>query len=185
MFLGSRTPRRPPVRDRRRRWKQWSEQGPTRAVQGRHHPDGLGIGRVSTLAKRQMKRHDHVFCPTTGRGREATTSVPRREGNGSAYEASMRVPALVVEERIGRGSSSVRRCTWSTSPRRCLSPAQVLPLDGQNLWKYLTGRKDVGARAAARHQPEAPGRPLRRLEAHPAASRPRRSRRRPAERPAR
>jgi hypothetical protein len=95
-----------------------------------------------------------VFLSDNGGEEEnGADNKPYRGGKGteSAYEAGMRVPALVwwKNSRIEPGlviRTPVHAVDLTATLLALAGAKSALPLDGQNLWKYLTGRKEVEAR---------------------------------------
>jgi len=115
-----------------------------------------GIGQViDALAKKQMLDDTIIVFLSDNGGEEenGADNKPYRGGKGteSAYEAGMRVPALVwwKNSKIEQGlviRAPVHAVDITATLLSLAGAKSALPLDGQNLWKYLTGRKDVEAR---------------------------------------
>lgn len=115
-----------------------------------------GIGQViAALEKKQMIDDTIIVFLSDNGGEEenGADNKPYRGGKGteSAYEAGMRVPALVwwKNSRIEPGlviRAPVHAVDLTATLLSLAGAKSALPLDGQNLWKYLTGRKDVEAR---------------------------------------
>ena len=115
-----------------------------------------GIGQViQALEKKQMIDDTIIVFLSDNGGEEenGADNKPYRGGKGteSAYEAGMRVPALVwwKNSRIEPGlviRSPVHAVDLTATLLSLAGAKSALPLDGQNLWKYLTGRKEVEAR---------------------------------------
>jgi arylsulfatase A-like enzyme len=115
-----------------------------------------GIGQViAALEKKQMIDDTIIVFLSDNGGEEenGADNKPYRGGKGteSAYEAGMRVPALVWwrNSRIEPGQviKAPLHAVDLTATLLSLAGAKSSnPLDGHDLWKYLTGKKEVEAR---------------------------------------
>ncbi len=116
-----------------------------------------GIGQVIQALDKKGMIDDTIIVFLSDNGGEESNGAdnkPYRGGKGteSAYDAGMRVPALIWWKNSKIEPGSVIRAPLHavdiTATLLSLAGAKRtdLPLDGQDLWKYLTGRKDVEAR---------------------------------------
>jgi arylsulfatase A-like enzyme len=116
-----------------------------------------GIGEVIAALEKKQMIDDTIIVFLSDNGGEESNGAdnkPYRGGKGteSAYDAGMRVPALVWWKNSKIKPGLVIRAPVHavdlTATLLALAGAERtdMPLDGQDLWKYLTGRKEVEAR---------------------------------------
>ena len=115
-----------------------------------------GIGQVIAALEKKGMMDDTIVVFLSDNGGEEENGAdnkPYRGGKGteSAYEAGMRVPALISwrNSRMEPGlviKQPLHAVDLTATLLSLAGAKSSNPLDGHDLWKYLTGRKEVEAR---------------------------------------